>query len=305
MFRKKFYLFIILVSFYTAIMINYPSPWLKAIGYSQGLELYARLVSPRSSYQFIHNPGLRRIEQPHQVKIGTVTPEAGDDFASILDKHLAAGSTCIVECSQLDTWHSSPTGIKYLQKIRPGTYRAVIFDGGHHLPSLGLAPDLIIIPALRGYAVHSFVLDGIKIAQIQKLAQECGSPSVIVTVPRMALVKNEVSMVNITGKILASCQPRNMNDEFRPVAQPRMSKYNDIVFAYVDSNYARNPQLFINRVEELDTKGVNHVYLAFDFKYSSQQQADLYCAKLEQVLNLPVDCVNHPVKVASLFWGGR
>lgn len=305
MFRKRVCLFIILVSFYTAVMINYPSPWLKAIGYSQGLELYARLVSTRSSYEFIYNPGLRKLEHPSQGPVRAVTPEAGHDFASILERYLAAGSSCIVECSQLDTWHSSPSGIEYIQKMRPGTYRAVIFDGGHHLPSLGLAPDLIIIPALGGYAVHSFVVDGIKIAEIERLARECGSPSIIVTVPRMALVKNEVSMVNIAGKVLAVCQPQAVKNDFSPVARPHMSKYHGIIFAYVDNNYARNPQLFIKRLEELGITGVNKIYLAFDFQYISQQQADQYCAKLEQVLNLPVTCVNHPVKVASVFWGGR
>ncbi|MGS0765070.1 hypothetical protein [Syntrophomonas curvata] len=304
MFQKRLCLLIILIGFYTAVMINCPSPWLKATGYRQGLELYARMVSPRSSYQFIHNPGLRKLETSRPVKIGAVTPEAGTDFASLLDQHLAAGKSCIVECSQLDTWHSSPAGTAYLQKMRPGAYRAVIFDGGHHLPSLGLAPDLIIIPAWRGYAVHSFMLDGIEIAQIQRLARECGSPSVIATVPRMALVKNEISMASITGKVLASCR-FVVKNEFKPVAQPRMSKYNGFIFAYIDSHYARNPQLFIRRAEALGLKDVKQVYLAFDFKYSSRQQAGLYCAELEQALDRPVECVNHPVKAASLFWGGR
>jgi hypothetical protein len=302
---KKFYLFIILVGFYTAVMINYPTPWLKAAGYSQGLELYARLVSSRSSHQFIYNPGLRQLEALRPVKIGAVTPEAGTDFVSLLDQHLAAGKNCIVECSQLDTWHSSPAGAAYLQKMRPSAYRAVIFDGGHHLPSLGLAPDIIIIPAWRGYAVHSFVLDGIKVAQVQKLARECGSPSVIVTVPRMALVKNESSMTGIAGKVLASCRPRAVKDEFKPVAQSRMSKYNGIIFAYVDSRYTRDQQLFIRRIKELGLGEVKQVYLAFDFKYSSRQQAGLYCAELEQAIDRPVDCVNHPVKTASLLWSGE
>jgi len=286
-------------------MINYPSPWLKAIGYNQGLELYARLVSSRSSFKFVHNPGLRTLNASRPVKIAAVTPEEGHNFASLLDKHLAAGSTCIVECSHLDTWHSSSAGKEYLQKMRPGTYRAVIFDGGHHLPSLGLAPDIIIIPASRGYAVHSFVPDGMKMAQIKKLARECGVPSVIVAVPRMALVKNEFSMTSITAKVLKSCSTRNVKDDFRPVARARMSKYNGIIFAYVDKNYARNPQLFMSRIEELGTEEVKQIYLAFDFRYIDEPRADIYCSALAQVINHPVDRVNHPVKVASLIWGGR
>lgn len=288
-------------------MINYPSPWLKAIGYNQGLELYARLVSSRSSFTFVHNPGLRTLDVSGPLKIAAVTPDEGYDFASLLDKHLAVGSTCIVECSQLDTWHSSSAGKEYLQKMRSGTYRAVIFDGGHHLPTLGLAPDIIIIPALRGYAVHSFVPDGMKVTQIKKLVRECGIPSVIVAVPRMALVKNELSMKTITARVLNSCSIRNLNlkDDFQPVARARMSRYNGIIFAYVDKNYARNQQLFVRRIEELGTDAVKQIYLAFDFRYISEQQADLYCSALEQVIKHPVERVNHPVKVASIIWGGR
>jgi hypothetical protein len=301
---KKIYLLIILAAFYTAIMINYPSSELKALGYRQGLDWYARLISTRCSYEFIYNPGLRKIEQLRG-PLRAVTPEEGYDFTSILDKHLAAGCSCIIECSELDAWHSSRPGLQYLQTMRPRTYRAIIFDGGHHLPSLGLAPDIIIIPRLAGYAVHSFMLDGIKISEIEKLARECNSPSIIVTVPRMALVKNEVSMVNIAGRILASCSQQEKTGEFQPVAAPRMSKYNGIIFAYVDGNYAKNPQLFRQRLQDLNINEVKKIYLAFNFKYSSKEQAISYCSALEEVLDLPVECINQPVKVASVFWGGR
>jgi len=188
--RKKIYLVIILVAFYTAVMINYPSPLIKSLGYEQGLNLYAYMFSTHSSYNFISNPGLRKLDN-HEEIVRAVTPEESGNFASILDKHLAGGSSCIIECSELDTWHSSPAGLQYLKEMRPQTYRAIIFDGGHHLPSLGLSPDIIIIPRLAGYAVHSYTLDGVKIAIIEKMAQECGIPSVIVTVPRMALVKTK------------------------------------------------------------------------------------------------------------------
>ncbi|MDD2372563.1 MAG: hypothetical protein WC109_08505 [Syntrophomonadaceae bacterium] len=302
--RKKAYLFIILTAFYTAVMINYPSPLIKSLGYQQGLNLYAHMVSTRSRYDFISSPGLRKLDNLEGT-VRAVTPEQGRNFASILDKHLAQGSSCIIECSELDTWHSSPAGLQYLRKMRPRTYRVVIFDGGHHLPSLGLSPDIIIIPRLAGYAVHSYTLDGVKIATIEKMARECGIPSVIVTVPRMALVKNETAMENITVRILDSCPRQEVAADFNPVANSRMSKYNGFIFAYIDRNYAKNPALFNKRVGELGTKGVKKIYLAFDFKYSSKQQASNYCQQLEGNWELPVECVNQPVKVMNVFWGGR
>ncbi len=302
--RKKVYLLIILIAFYTAIMINYPSPLIKSLGYRQGLDLYASMVSTRSSYNFISNPGLRKLDTP-EGSVRAVTPEEGRDFPSILDKHLAGGSSCIIECSGLDTWHSSPVGLQYLGKMRPRTYRAIIFDGGHHLPSLGLSPDIIIIPRLAGYAVHSYTLDGVKIETIEKLARECCIPSVIVTVPRMALVKNEIAMENITVRILDSCPRQQAGAGFNPVANSRMSKYNGFIFAYIDRNYAKNPDLFNKRIGELGIKGVKKMYLAFDFKYSSKQQARDYCRQLQDNWGLPVECVNQPVKVMNVFWGGR
>lgn len=302
--RKKAYFFIILIAFYAAVMINYPSPLIKSLGYRQGLDLYASMVSTRSSYNFISNPGLRKLNTPEGT-VRAVTPEEGRDFPSILDKHLAGGSSCIIECSQLDTWHSTQAGLQYLEEMRPRTYRAIVFDGGHHLPSLGLSPDIIIIPRLAGYAVHSYTLDGIKIATIEKMAHEGGIPSVIVTVPRMALVKNQLAMENIASRIIDSCPRQEGGAGFNPVANCRMSKYNDFIFAYINRNYAKNPDLFNKRIGELGVKEVKKIYLAFDFKYSSKQQASDYCQQLEENWGLPVECVNQPVKVMNVFWGGR
>jgi hypothetical protein len=302
--RKKAYLFIILTAFYAAIMINYSSPLIKSLGYEQGLNLYAHMVSTRSSYSFISNPGLRKLNIPEGT-VRAITPEEGGDFSSILDKHLAGGSSCIIECSQLDTWHSSPAGLQYLGEMRPRTYRAIIFDGGHHLPSLGLSPDIIIIPRLAGYAVHSYTLDAVNIATIERLAHECGIPSVIVTVPRMALVKNKIAMENITSRVLSSCLRQRTGEDFKPMARSRISKYNDFIFAYIDYNYAKNPDLFNKRVGELGIKGVKKIYLAFDFKYSNKQQASNYCEQLQENFKVPVEYVNQPVKVINVFWGGR
>jgi hypothetical protein len=302
--RKKVYLVIILIAFYIAVMINYPSPLIKALGYQQGLNLYAYMISNRSSYNFIYNPGLRKLNN-HEKIVRAVTPEEGRNFPSIIDKHLAQGSNCIIECSELDTWHTSPTGLQYLQEMRPRTYRAIIFDGGHHLPTLGLSPDIIIIPQLAGYAVHSYTLDGIEIATIEKLVRGCGIPSVIVTVPRMALVKNEIAMENITSRILNSCSRQETGEDFKPMARPRISKYNDFFFAYIDHTYSKNPDLFSKRLRELGIKGVKKIYLAFDFKYINKHQASKYCERLQKNLELPVECVNQPVKVMNVFWGGR
>jgi len=112
-------------------------------------------------------------------------------------------------------------------------------------------------------------------------------------------------MENITSRILNSCLRQGTGEEFKPMARPRISKYNNFIFAYIDGNYAKNPDLFNKRIGELGIKGVKKIYLAFDFKYSSKQQASDYCQQLEENWERPVECVNQPVKVMNVFWGGR
>lgn len=303
--KKQVFLIIILVSVYIFVMVNYPVSWLKSIGYNQCLELYAQIISSHCNYEFIYNPGLRNLKYPDQMTVCAISPEQNSNFPVLLDNCLEAGNSCIIECSQLDTWHTTPAGLEYLQKIRTQAYRAIVFDGGHHLPSLGLAPDIIIVPQLAGYAVHGYMLDGIKVSEIERLARECDSPSVIVTVGRMALVKNKTCMENITQRILATCRVNQVENKLSPKARTRISKYNNMIFAYIDQTYTAKPDLFISRIEDLGIEGLKKIYLAFDFKYCNRKQADAYCSQMEQEFDIEVQRVNQPVKVFNVLWGGR
>lgn len=288
-------------------MINYPSEILKSFGYNSFLEVYAKNLSTRADCKILYNPGLRKLDFPlNKVNIKAIIPGTGKDYSNVLDSLLADKCGAIIQCSELDSWHTSNTGIEYLQKIREKAYRIVIFDGGHHLATIGLEPDIIIIPQLAGYAVHSYMLDGMKVSKVLSLADEVGSPSVIVTVPRWALVKNEESLISITQKIFLSSNYSDIPREpFEPLAERRISKYGGIIFAYINKEYSNDINLFLKRLNSLGIDNINKICLAFDYNYISKAEAENFLTLIHAAVKIPVERVNEPVKATGVFWSDR
>lgn len=304
MWKKTPYLFVIILAFYVSIMVNHPSEKLKRLGYNYFLDFYAELVSSRAPVDIIYDPGLRKLDCSLEKAVVRVFMPGDADYEDSLNEILMDRPEVIVECSGADTWHTTERGRNFLTKLRARSYRAVVFDGGHHLPTLGLMPDIIIIPQLKGYAVHSYMLDGIEVDKIQALAEEVNSPSVIAAVPRWALVKNARSLDIITRKILVSSHYADMYPEtFRPETRPRMSKYGGLIFAYVGKEYCRNIDLFLEQLNSLGTGGINKICLAFDYSFINQEEAGVFAAAVSEKLRLPVEKVNRPVKVFNVFWG--
>lgn len=303
--RKTVYLLIILFAFVTSIMVNNPS--FRPPGYNWLLNLYAAQVSG-SGINIVYNPGIRKIETPLQsIQAKAVLPDDSLGYKERLKQLLKEDCGALVECSALDTWHTTREGQDYLMKIRSQAYRVVVLDGGHHLPTLGLAPDILIIPRIHGYAAHSYMLDGIKIDKILEMVKNAQVPAVIVTVPRWALVKNEQCLINITEQVLSSLQYNHdlPDPSFSPVAKLRISKYGRSVFTYIDREYAGDLPLFLQQIETLGIQDVDRIYLAFNFKYTSLSEAEEYRFKVQTRLKRSVEIVNQPVKVTNAFWSGE
>lgn len=307
MLKKTFLLLIILLAGYASIMINYPSQALKSMGYNRFLDLYATRISQNSDFTVLYNPGLREIDIPlEEIKVDAVIPGDNMDYEARTKEFLAGESRAIVECSGMDTWHTSSSGKENLLKIREKGYRIVVFDGGHHLPTLGLAADIIIIPEFAAYAVHSYMLDGIKVEKILALARKISFPGMIVKVPRWALVKNEKALQTISQNILASSSCSSKSSEpFEPVAEPRISRTGNTVFAYVNKEYSRNNDLFMERLDNLNDGKIEEVFLAFDYAHSSREEAAAFARTLAEKIEARIEIVNEPVKLSNVFWGGR
>jgi len=307
MLKKTFLLLIILFAGYAAIMINYPSQALKSMGYNSFLDLYATSISPNSDFTVLYNPGLRKTDIPlEEIKVDAVIPGDNMNYEARAKEFLAGESRAIVECSGMDAWHTSSSGKEYLLKIREKGYRIVVFDGGHHLPTLGLAADIIIIPEFASYAVHSYMLDGIKVEKVLALARKISFPGMIVKVPRWALVKNEKALQAISQDILdSSIYHSNSPEPFKPVAEPRISRTGNTVFAYVNKEYSRNTDLFMKRLDNLNDGNIEEVFLAFDYTHSSREEAAAFAGNLAEQIEARVEIVNEPVKLSNVFWGGR
>lgn len=305
MFHKRICILIITVGIYTSIMVNHPSPALKALGYQQALDRYGEICADRLEIGTLYQPGLRLLTGTRGNRITAVVPGGETDYPRIIDSYLEQGCQAIVECSALDAWHTTPEGQEYLEKMQSSAYRVVIFDGGHHLPTLGLSPDIIIIPVTRGFAAHSSMLDAIPAREVAELAREAGCPAIIATVPRWGLVKAESSLIRITRRIIVDSPGSGIRPAFKPKAAHGVSCSGDICFAFVDRDYLADQTALAGQIDKLSGGILNKICLAFDYRYTDPSFADEYCRSLSRSCRMPVLRVNEPVKVANalLSWG--
>lgn len=303
MWKKTVYLLIALTAAYAYVMVNYPSDILKSVGYNSVLNMYGSYFASRIDYQVLYNPGLRKLDLAlENPKIKAVAPHTDSNYPEEVQRFLSSGAQVIVECSGLDTWHSTDEGKPFLGKIRSQGYRVVIFDGGHHLSTLGLAPDIIIVPEFRGYTAHGYTRDGMKIETLRDILQASQSKIIMVAVPRWKLVKTEGSLAAVTSDIIRNL-PINNNPQipFEAKCKPRISKYNGKMYIYINEEYALNSSRLISNCQALGLEDVNMVYMAFDYNIISALQADNYINTIKPKLGKEVKRVNEPVKVSDLF----
>jgi hypothetical protein len=302
---KKICLFIILAGAYAFIMINYPTDIMKAAGYNQVLDLYASAASRWCPVTLVYDPGLRRLPlEPEEMQVKAQIPSEHNDYLQAAQEALKQGGA-IVECSGMDAWHTTAVGRDYLIKLRPNNYRVVVMDGGHHLPTLGLNPDIILVPAAAGYAVHAATIDGIKVEQITKIAREVDADSVIAVIPRWALVKNQKSLAILTRRIMAQTHYRDKQEVFQPLCQPGMSERKGVITAYVNHVYAADTDLFYKTARKLGLERARIIYLAFDYSKISQDEARDYAGKLQRLCRKTVVPVNEPVKTTTVLFRGK
>lgn len=301
MWLKRISLLIIIVGVYVSVMVNYPTPGLKACGYQTVLDWYARITASRVGISILYDPGLRDLSGSLPGgNIAAVIPGGSEDYPALLDSIIKQGYRAVVECSALDAWHTSGIGQKYLEKMSSRTYRVVVFDGGHHLPTLGMAPDIIIIPATNGYAAHASMQDGMRTEVVTDLAREAGCPVVVASVSRWGLVKAGPSLRGITARIIAAANPAPIRERnFKPRASGRVSSCGGMAFAYVNDVYLKKQAALIEDLDQAGLSGVHKICLAFDYHYTDIASADDYCIRLSRRCHIPVVRVNEPVNVAN------
>ncbi len=302
--RKTIYLLLILALAYIYLVVNYPSEKLKPAAYGKLIGYYSSCRSKTMSPHIIYNSGLRNINiDTRNPRVMAIIPDENPNYSQIMERFLAGPAQAIVECSGLDTWHSSAAGLRYLTRINRKAYRVVIFDGGHHLPTLGMNPDIIIIPEFRGYAAHGYMQDGIKVAAVLDMLKASHMPAVVATVPRFRLVKTEDSLSRAAQAVIRQTIVREgYKTAAAPQCRDRISKYRGQMYIYVNDEYARDMNRLLENCRSLDTRDVNNVYVAFDYGCIPLPSAEDYAANLAEQLQVRVKIVNEPVKVSDLLF---
>ena len=306
---KKFFfagLVISLVCFVT-LVVNHTEMVVHTATYESLVQIYGRSHLFSRDSKILYSPGLRRLSAAeNSVNIYANMPGIEKSYSRQMEDFMHSDAQMIVECSGLDRWHTSREGSACLSALRSRAYRAVIFDGGHHLPTLGLTPDIIIVPAFKGYAVHGYMQDGMRVDKILEILSANHIPTAMATVPRWRLVKTETSLQNISREVLnrldyAAEEPQ----PFTASCRPHISKYNGVIFIYANEEYIKQPALVTKYCRQLGLEDVYAGYIAFDYNAIKPAQAETYAQKLEQELGVKAEIVNEPVKVSNLLFKVR
>ncbi|MEA1960323.1 MAG: hypothetical protein U9N81_03370 [Bacillota bacterium] len=273
-----------------------------AAGGNNMLSIVGSLLSSHARFNIVYNPGLRDIGvQQEKLRIRTILPHTGRSYQTEMDDFLQSDDNVLIECSGMDTWHTSASGSSYLTVLRKQAYRVVVFDGGHHLSTLGMAPDIVIVPTYKGYAVHGYMRDGIQVKTLVQLLQVSESPIILVTVPRWRLVKQETCLTTFCAAILIGLKVNKPHKEWVFQTRPRISRWNNNIYAYVNKQLIQDRDLLLRYCNELKVNKTDRMYVAFDYRFIKQKDTLAYIEWFQQEIGVPVRCVNDPVKVADLI----
>ena len=293
-----------LIVLYIIVAVNNPPPWFKAIGYNQVLDVYGKVAAEYAPLNWLSNPGLRTQVADKAESAYALIPDNQQNHQKRIQSALETAPLALIECSAVDTWHTTEAGQLSLAEIRNQTYRVVVFDGGHHLPTLGLEPDVLLIPVFKDTAVHSYMRDGMSVQVLQQLLAKIDSPSVAVTVSRWLVVKRPVNLETIAERIIkeAGYKKALEDSSFEPCASSGMSWYNGYVMAYVSGRKLECPADYAARIRELN-QSIKEVFIAFNYNEIDQDTAMKWAEQVGTRLGVTVTVVNRPVKISDLLLG--
>lgn len=234
-----------------------------------------------------------------QIEVLPITPDISD-YHELMAQIKNDNIEVIVECSAVDAWHTSSQGWIDLKEMHKQVLRVVVFDGGHHIPTLALQPDLIIVPLTSGYAAHGYMDDAVALESLQRLAKRENLTCSIVAVPRWALVKTPDSMSRIAVRALATMQvdPRISVLEGQ-VIRPHLTYRGSSGYFYCNDVTIINEAL----VHDLRKAGIHKVYAAFNYSVISDKQAESVIDRLKTA-GFKVVAINEPLSVIGVLARG-
>lgn len=307
MWWKRALLILIFLAAFLQLLVNNHGQEIKKVAVVPIQKIIARHIRFSDHMELIYQPGLRPLAvDKEELAVEAIISGFEDDFIRVAEHMSGYDGFALVQCSAMDCWHTSTVGKAYLYKMHPKGYRVVVFDGGHHLPTLGLAPDILIVPQISGYAAHSYMRDGMRIDKIKDLAEELDLPCVIAVLPRWAVFKEQQALESAAKTIIEhSCYSNNPSRELNINAKYHMSKYNHKLLIYINQHYYMDKDTLLENIKESGIADVNKIYLAFDYKQINLQQARDFTEWLGEELAIAVEIVNEPIYVFNAFWGDR
>lgn len=115
----------------------------------------------------------------------------------------------IVDCSYADRLRRMPEGFNSILLCKQyGIRRIVVFDGGHHLASLALNPDFILLPLTTvgnhmKYVNHAFMRDAIPLNNVSEIVNYLELDTVMMHTSRIrTIAKTKGSMGELARQLL-------------------------------------------------------------------------------------------------------
>jgi hypothetical protein len=141
----------------------------------------------------------------------------------------------IVEATASDALRAGEWGKRGTIRLRAaGVIRCVLFDGGHHIDSLPLAPDILIVPVTEykgeAHAAHWFTRDAVPLRVLTRTLRDSGIESAIALFPRAGIpVKNRDGMAwlaaqSVRKAIETERAGEHTRDKSTPALDPAVSK---------------------------------------------------------------------------------
>jgi hypothetical protein len=235
---------------------------------------------------------------PEGADMLVVTPDAAD-YHTLISRCISHHIRILVECSGMDGWHTSVQGQRDLEAMRGKVLRVVIFDGGHHLPTLALRPDLVIIPVTWGYAAHGYMKDAVSVKTVTDIIRREKINCPVITVPRWSLVKTPASLSRIAMRALTALPAGGRPQHAGSALAPRATRYHNAIFIYAENENIGSIPRLVEDTAARDTR----VYLACDYGSLSPGQWQACYNGLKQA-GIRVRIVNQPLDVTGVLLRG-
>ncbi len=236
----------------------------------------------------------------------------------------------IVEATASDIARANPWGLKETGRLRgAGVIRCVIFDGGHHIGTLPLKPDILLIPTIyykgKPSASHWYTRDTVPLHKLEDALKSEAINSVIARFPRDGLpVKNPNGMAGLVRQSLIDIVKKNAHDKasvtFRrpPISSTNFEEFGvskASLFMSMEINPMDSKDTAANRIldevkkhEDRDKK-IEHVYLGLTFGSSKfpyrSKKVEYGMGELEKSLNKrllhKVTVMSEPVSTWDIY----